>query len=83
MNIRIIPSLLLVIFISINGFSQTIQAMYQEQVLKLAENDKVKQAFNYILSIDEQTVQDMITLTEIPSPSHHEAEKGKLFAEML
>lgn len=83
MNIRIIPSLLLVIFISINGFSQTIQAMYQEQVLKLTENIKVKQAFDYILSIDEQTVQDMITLTEIPSPSHHEAEKGKLFAEML
>ncbi|RPA70205.1 M20/M25/M40 family metallo-hydrolase [Cyclobacteriaceae bacterium YHN15] len=63
--------------------AQIIQKQYQDQVKDLVQNTAIQKAFDYILSIDEQTVQDMITLTEIPSPSHHEAEKGKLFAEML
>ena len=63
--------------------AQVIQQSYKDQVEALVQDPAVKKAFEHILSIDEQTVQDMITLTEIPSPSHHEEEKGKVFAQML
>ncbi|WP_291787441.1 M20/M25/M40 family metallo-hydrolase [Cecembia sp.] len=71
------------VLISISVQAQVIQQSYKDQVETLVQDPTVKKAFEYILSIDEQTVQDMITLTEIPSPSHHEEEKGKVFAEML
>jgi tripeptide aminopeptidase len=63
--------------------AQEIQKKHQDEVKKLLQKQEIKNAFQYIESIDEQTVKDMITLTEIPSPSFHEREKGKVFAEML
>ncbi|EKB50187.1 M20/M25/M40 family metallo-hydrolase [Cecembia lonarensis] len=71
------------VLISISVQAQVIQQSYKDQVETLVQDPAVKKAFDHILSIDEQTVQDMITLTEIPSPSHHEEEKGKVFAQML
>jgi len=71
------------LFLSIAVQAQEIQQTYKGQVEALVKNPTVKKAFEHILHIDEQTVQDMITLTEIPSPSHHEEEKGKVFAQML
>ncbi|PSL05492.1 M20/M25/M40 family metallo-hydrolase [Cecembia rubra] len=71
------------VLISISVQAQVIQQSYKDQVETLVQDPAVKKAFDYILRIDEQTVQDMITLTEIPSPSHHEEEKGKVFAQML
>jgi tripeptide aminopeptidase len=70
-------------FLSFSVQAQVIQQSYKDQVETLVQDPAVKKAFDHILSIDEQTVQDMITLTEIPSPSHHEEEKGKVFAQML
>jgi tripeptide aminopeptidase len=64
-------------------FAQTIKPQYLDQVSALTEKPEIKKAFDYIREIDEQTIQDMITLTEIPAPSYHEEEKGKAFAEML
>jgi tripeptide aminopeptidase len=63
--------------------AQVIQQSYKDQVEVLVQNLSVQKAFDYILQIDDKTVQDMITLTEIPSPSHYEEEKGKVFAQML
>jgi tripeptide aminopeptidase len=83
MKVKILSILLLGAFLSWEGFAQTIQQAYQEQVKQLVDKPTLKKAFDYIIAIDDQTVQDMITLTEIPSPSHHEEVKGKVFAEML
>ncbi|MGY6744728.1 MAG: M20/M25/M40 family metallo-hydrolase [Cecembia sp.] len=71
------------ILFSVAAHAQVIQQSYKDQVEALLQDPAVKKAFDHILSIDEQTVQDMITLTEIPSPSHYEEEKGKVFAQML
>lgn len=63
--------------------AQTIKPQYQKQVEELVNKPTVQKAFEYIRSIDEQTIKDMIFLTEIPSPSFHEQEKGLAFAELL
>lgn len=83
MRIKLFALSVFGLFLSIAVQAQVIQQSYKEQVETLVENPVVKKAFDHILSIDEQTVQDMITLTEIPSPSHYEEEKGKVFAQML
>lgn len=64
-------------------FAQRIEPAYTLRVEQLVKDSRIQQAFSYIRQIDEQTIADMITLTEIPAPSFHEAEKGKVFKEML
>ena len=44
---------------------------------------KVKQAFKIIDSNDEQTIEDMITLTEVIAPPFKESERAALFKKML
>lgn len=83
MNVKTFFSLLALLLCKHLVFAQTIKPQYQDQVSTLTEKPEIKKAFDYIQKIDEQTIQDMITLTEIPAPSYHEEEKGKAFAEML
>jgi acetylornithine deacetylase/succinyl-diaminopimelate desuccinylase-like protein len=64
-------------------FAQTIQPKYQKEVQELAKKPAIKKAFDYIIEIDPVTIQDMITLTEIPTPTFHEKEKGLVYADML
>jgi acetylornithine deacetylase/succinyl-diaminopimelate desuccinylase-like protein len=63
--------------------AQVIEKSRLTEVEKLLQRKEIKNAFQYITSIDDQTIKDMITLTEIPSPSFHEQDKAKVFAEML
>ncbi|MCS4436003.1 M20/M25/M40 family metallo-hydrolase [Aquiflexum gelatinilyticum] len=63
--------------------AQTIQPKYQKEVQELARKPAIKKAFEYIIEIDPVTIQDMITLTEIPTPTFHEKEKGIVYADML
>lgn len=64
-------------------FAQTIQPKYQKEVQELAKKPAIKKAFDYIIEIDAVTIQDMVTLTEIPTPTFHEKEKGLVYADML
>lgn len=64
-------------------FAQTIQPKYQKEVQELAKKPAIKKAFDYIIEIDAVTIQDMITLTEIPTPTFQEKEKGLVYADML
>ena len=66
-----------------HAFAQTIQPKYQKEVQELAKEPAIKKAFDYIIEIDPVTIQDMITLTEIPTPTFHEKEKGIVYADML
>ncbi|MCH7399844.1 M20/M25/M40 family metallo-hydrolase [Belliella sp. DSM 107340] len=70
-------------FLFVQVSAQEIKPSYKTAVEKLAKKKEVQDAFAYILEIDEQTIADMITLTEIPAPSFEEAAKGLVFAEML
>ena len=70
-------------FLFVQVSAQEIKPIYKTAVEKLAKKIEVQDAFAYILEIDEQTIADMITLTEIPAPSFEEAAKGLVFAEML
>jgi tripeptide aminopeptidase len=71
------------VFFENHVFAQTIQPKYQKEVQELAKKPAIKKAFDYIIEIDPVTIQDMITLTEIPTPTFHEKEKGLVYAEML
>lgn len=64
-------------------FAQQIAPSYTQKVEELVKDARVQKAFGYVHQIEGQTIKDMITLTEIPSPSFHEEEKGKVFKEML
>lgn len=70
-------------FLFVQVSAQEIKPSYKTAVEKLAKKKEVQDAFAYILEIDEQTIADMITLTEIPAPSFEETAKGLVFAEML
>lgn len=74
------------IIISTNNYAQensTIQKKYREQLSKLIKNKKVKTAFDIIEHNDEQTIKDMIQLTEVLAPSFKESEKALLFKKMI
>ena len=74
------------IIISTNNYAQensTIQKKYREQLSKLIKNKKVKTAFDIIEHNDEQTIKDMIQLTEVLAPPFKESEKALLFKKMI
>lgn len=56
---------------------------YTKQIKKLANQKRVKQAFEALVADRPQTNQDHITLTEIPAPPFHEAARGARYAQML
>jgi len=74
------------IIISTSNYAQennAIQKKYRDQLSKLIKNKKVKTAFEIIEHNDEQTIKDMIQLTEVLAPPFRESEKGLLFKKMI
>jgi len=70
---------------AIVSFAQTpdIQKKYQKEVEKIAGNTSVKKAFDYLEETDEQSVKDLITLTEVEAPPFMEGNRARIFMEML
>lgn len=60
-----------------------IKPQYTEELENLNSRDKVQHAFSIIDEIDDQTIEDMIRLTEVPAPPFKESERASLFREML
>ncbi|MCL6259507.1 M20/M25/M40 family metallo-hydrolase [Aquiflexum sp. TKW24L] len=83
MKLNLTVLLVFSVFFGNHVFAQTIQPKYQKEVQELAKKPAIKKAFEYIIEIDPVTIQDMITLTEIPTPTFHEKEKGIVYAEMM
>ena len=52
-------------------------------VRQVMEDSRVVAAFEYIDAHDEETVNTLITLTEIPAPPFAETERALAFLEML
>ncbi|EMS31879.1 Acetylornithine deacetylase [Mariniradius saccharolyticus AK6] len=65
------------------ALSQSIQPTYKAQVSTLSQKPEIRKAFHYIETIDSETIRDMIMLTEIPAPTFLEANKAKVYADML
>ncbi|RYY28616.1 MAG: M20/M25/M40 family metallo-hydrolase [Sphingobacteriaceae bacterium] len=56
---------------------------YTSQINTIAQKTAVKKAFQTLIDLEPQTLQDHRVLTEIPSPPFKETLRGKKYAEML
>ncbi|OKS85338.1 M20/M25/M40 family metallo-hydrolase [Mucilaginibacter polytrichastri] len=56
---------------------------YVQQISNLAAKPVVKKAFQTIVDLQSETLQDHKLLTEIPSPPYKETVRAKKFAEMI
>ena len=63
--------------------SPEIEKKYTKEIDKLAKAKKVQTAFNLITEQEDQTMKDLVTLTEVLAPPFGEDKKGKVFASML
>ncbi len=60
-----------------------IEKKYTKEIDKLAKAKKVKTAFTLITEQENQTMKDLVTLTEVLAPPFGEDKRGKVFASML
>ena len=69
------------------SFSQSenlkVDDIYVKNIKKIANNNKVKKAFKYILDVEEKTNKNLIELTEIEAPPFKEEKRAKEFSERL
>jgi len=69
------------------SFSQSenlkVDDVYVKNIKKIANNNKVKKAFKYILDVEEKTNKNLIELTEIEAPPFKEEKRAKEFSERL
>jgi acetylornithine deacetylase/succinyl-diaminopimelate desuccinylase-like protein len=56
---------------------------YIKEIEKLGKHESVKDAFKIIEEIDDQTIKDLIALTEIPAPPFQETERAIEFKALL
>ena len=56
---------------------------YQNEIKSLAEQAVIKSAFKTIMDIESETMQDLITLNEIPAPPFKEQKRAEKFREMI
>ncbi len=85
----IIASMALVVFCWLGVYAQeeeqdfTIQKEYTREVEKLMKDKAIKNVFEIIEQQDEQSIMDLITLTEIEAPPFKEEKRAARFKEML
>lgn len=61
----------------------TIHKEYQTSIQELLSSDDMRSAFEYIISLEDETEQNHIRLTEVEAPPFLESERAKVFMEML
>ena len=60
-----------------------IEKKYTKEIERLVKVKKVQSAFSLIKEQEDQTIRDLVTLTEILAPPFGEDKRGKVFAKML
>ena len=81
--------LLLILALAVFNFSFSqsenlkVEDIYVKNIKKIANNNKVKKAFKYILDFEEKTNTNLIELTEIEAPPFKEEKRAKEFSERL
>ena len=82
-------SILLLLTLTVYNFSFSqsenlkVDDIYVKNIKKIANNNKVKKAFKYILDVEEKTNKNLIELTEIEAPPFKEEKRAKEFSERL
>lgn len=56
---------------------------YDRQIEQLMDHPAVRAALDHIVETDDQTMDDLMTLTEIPAPPFMEDERGAAFLQMM
>jgi len=80
---------LLILALSIFSFSFSqsenlkVDDIYVKNIKKIANNNKVKKAFKYIIDVEDKTNKNLIELTEIEAPPFKEEKRAKEFSERL
>ena len=80
---------LLILALSIFSFSFSqsenlkVDDIYVKNIKKIANNNKVKKAFKYIIDVEDKTNKNLIELTEIEAPPFKEQKRAKEFSERL
>ena len=81
--------LLLILALAVFNFSFSqsenlkVDDIYVKNIKEIANNNKVKKAFKYILDVEEKTNKNLIELTEIEAPPFKEEKRAKEFSERL
>lgn len=73
--------LVLVVFFTDPSLAQERSVL--EEVREIMTSTRVQAAFNYLDTHDPETIETLITLTEIPAPPFAETERALAFLEML
>lgn len=60
-----------------------VDLLYTKELKKIVSKKKVKHAFEIIDDIDDQTIKDMIELTEVIAPPFKETERALVFKKMI
>ena len=60
-----------------------VAATYRDEMASLTRNPRVKAALEHILTLEKQSLAELIELTEIPAPPFQEEARAVRFAEML
>lgn len=85
-NFNYVCIFLVVLSCYTKAFSQneaTIDKKYTVELDKLVKNKQVKAAYSFIQNNDEETISQMIELTELIAPPFKETERGLLFKKMI
>lgn len=61
----------------------SVDASYRDEIIALAKKPIIKKAFDFIEADDEQTIKNLITLTEIPAPPFKEEKRAIAFRDMI
>ncbi|MEZ4810253.1 MAG: M20/M25/M40 family metallo-hydrolase [Allomuricauda sp.] len=83
---QILMGLLLAALLSNQTIAQEnpeIEKKYTKEIERLAKSKKIQTAFKFIEEQEDQTIKDLVTLTEVLAPPFGEDKKGKVFAKML
>lgn len=74
-----------ILFITYHSYGQSFELNeeYRSEVIDLASKDVIRAGFEHILSLEQQTQEDHIYLTEIPAPPFKEEKRAQAFYEML
>lgn len=86
---RYVVALLLILFsvpIHVNAEDEKfviVAAQIQDDVLAVMQNPSLQAAFDYVISVDSELLEDLIELTEIPAPPFGESLRAERFAEHL
>lgn len=56
---------------------------FRSQVARLADEPRVREAFEIIEALEPRTMEDHVALTQVPAPPFQEEERARAFAELL